>query len=92
MTVSDGTSRTVYTRDVDGHRIDLFASFGAGMAEQMIPPVERLLTISSDESALIQSELKSIVPSLVVATEQPGLSPKAIQDLLRLIELITRVS
>lgn len=92
VAVSDGSQRTLFTRDIDGHRVDLFASFGAGLADKMIRPVERLIDVSSDESLQILDELKTIVPSLLVAAKQPELNPQSIQNLIRLVELITRVS
>ena len=90
--LSDGEDRFLMTRDADGERIDLFASFGGALADRMVPPVERLLTIDTDDSAVILPELKTIVPSLIVAANQPDISPRAIQDLLRLVELITRIN
>jgi len=88
---SDAGGRRVYLRDVDGFRVDLFASFGPGLADQMAPQVGRLLTTQTDDARLILRSLQDIVPSLFVAAAQPGLSPEAVQDLIRLIELITRV-
>ncbi|MFQ5523890.1 MAG: hypothetical protein ACE5F5_09975 [Acidimicrobiia bacterium] len=89
---SGAGGRRIYLRDVDGFRVDIFASFGAGLADPMVPQVERLLSTQTDDARLILLRLKSIVPSLFVAAQQPELGPEAIQDLLRLIELITRVS
>lgn len=83
--------REMITRDVDGYRVDLFASFGGGLAGRMIPPVERLLTTDSEDARLILAELQKIVPSLTVATAQPGLPPDSAQHLVQLIELITRL-
>jgi hypothetical protein len=90
--LDDGTRRQLFTRDVDGFRVDLFASFGAGLADKMIPPVQRVINSQTDDAAIIVAELKTIVPSLVVAANQPDMTPRSIQDLLRLVELITRVS
>jgi len=92
VTLDDGNTRQVFTRDVEGFRVDLFASFGAGLADKMIPPVERVINAQTDDAAIIVSELKTIVPSLLVAVNQPDMTPRSIQDILRLIELITRVS
>jgi hypothetical protein len=92
ITPESGDDRVMMVRDVDGHRIDLFASFGPGLADKMIPPVERLLSTQTDDAWVIISELKTIVPSLRVAGNQPGLSPVVSQQLIQLIELITRVS
>lgn len=90
--LGDEGKRTIMTRDVDGHRIDLFASFGGGLAERMIAPVERLLSANTEAAATILPELKTIVPSLLVAANQPDVSPSSVQDLLRLVELITRIN
>jgi hypothetical protein len=88
--MSEAGGRRVYLRELDGFRVDLFASFGPGLADQMAPQVERLLTTQTDDARLILRSLQEIVPSLFVAAAQPGLSPGAVQDLIRLIELITR--
>lgn len=86
-----GSEHTMIVRDVDGYRVDLFASFGPGLAERMIPTVERLLSTQTDDSRLILTELKEVVPSLLVAAELPGLSAESIHQIVRLVELITRV-
>ena len=83
--------RNLVTRDLDGHRIDLFASFGPGLAERMISPVEILLTSATDDAVLILTELESIAPSLEVAASDPSLTPEETQVVLQLIELITRI-
>ncbi|HSM45099.1 MAG TPA: hypothetical protein VK969_08810, partial [Acidimicrobiia bacterium] len=44
VTTAGGESRMVLARNVDGFRVDLFASFGKAWADKMISPVERLLT------------------------------------------------
>lgn len=86
-----GDERVMMVRNVDGYRIDLFASFGPGLADKMLPPVERLLSTQTDDARVIISELKTIVPSLIVAGNQAGLSPGLAQQLVQLVELITRV-
>jgi len=86
-----GGRREVLVRDVDGYRVDLFASFGGGLAARMIGPVERLLVTDTDDARLILDELKAIVPSLAAAAEQSGAPPEVSQHLIQLIELITRV-
>ena len=72
--------------------LDLFASFGGGMAARMIQPAERLLITQTDDSRLILAELRAVVPSLTVAASNPELLPEVINDLTRLIEVITRTS
>lgn len=91
VTPTDGSPRTIVVRDVDGYRIDLFASFGSGLADKMTGPVERLLSANTADSRLILSELRGIVPSLTVATSLPGVTPESAQQLIALIEVITRV-
>jgi hypothetical protein len=87
---SSGT-RTILLRDVDGFRIDLFASFGAGLADKMTPTVERLLGTQTADSRLILTELQEIVPSLLAAAGLPGTPGDVSQQLLALVEVITRV-
>jgi hypothetical protein len=91
VTPEAGTERLIVTRDSDGHRIDLFASFGAGLAAPMVSPVEILLGTSTDESRTILGALQEVVPSLLVAAADPSLSPEAVQGVLQLVEMITRV-
>lgn len=91
VTPAQGTERLIMTRDVNGQRIDLFASFGAGLAQRMLSPVEILLGTSSADSAVILNALQDVVPSLLVSATDPSLSPEAVQGVLQLVELITRV-
>jgi hypothetical protein len=91
VTPSDGESRTVLLRDVDGYRVDLFASFGQGLADKMTPQVERLLTTQTADARLILSRLQEIVPSLLVAAHLPGTTAEVTQQILTLVEVITRV-
>ena len=92
VTPEGGVERLMVTRDLDGQRVDLFASFGAGLAEGMISPVELLLASSSPDARSILVALQDIVPSLLVAASDETLSPEAVQRILQLIEVITRVS
>ena len=91
VTPEGGDQRLMVTRDVDGQRVDLFASFGAGLAEGMMGPVELLLGSSNEDSQLILSALQDVVPSLLVAANDESLSPDSVQRILQLVELITRV-
>lgn len=84
--------RQVLTRDVDGHRVDLFASFGAGLADKMTPAVERLLGTQTEDARLILVRLQEIVPSLLAAARLPGTTGAVNQQILALVELITRVA
>lgn len=88
---SAGGPRTVLVRDADGYRIDLFASFGAGLADKMGGSVERLLVTQTDDARLILDHLQEIVPSLLVAAKLPSTSDDVSQQLLSLVEVITRV-
>lgn len=87
----DGVARTVLVRDADGFRIDLFASFGGGLADKMIGPAERLLSTQTEDARLILSELQGNVSSLLVATGLPGTSAEVSQLLTSLVEIITRL-
>jgi hypothetical protein len=89
---SDGQTRTILVREDDGYRVDLFASFGAGLADKMITPTERLLAAQTEESGIILGELQAIVPSLMVASSLPGTTGEASQQILALVEVITRVN
>lgn len=82
--------RTILTRQSDGHRIDLLASFGAGLASPMIPVVETLLSANTEDSTLILSELRASIPSLLLASRQAWVPPAVSLDVVRLIELISR--
>lgn len=86
-----GDEREIVVRDHEGYRIDIFASFAPGLAERMVGPVERLLVAQTEDSRLILSELRAIVPSLIVAVERTGQPSDVVQSVLRLVELITRV-
>ncbi len=90
VTPDGGARRVMVTRDVDGQRIDLFATFGAGLAEGMIPSVELLLTSPNEQSGEILAALQDVVPSLMVAARDETLSPDASQRILQLVEMITR--
>lgn len=91
VSTDDGGNRSVLIQESDGFRIDLFASFGAGLADKMMGPVERLLNTQSEDARLILANLRSIVPSLLAASELPGTSGDVSQRLLALVEVITRV-
>lgn len=87
----NGDSRTIFVGEDDGYRIDIFASFGAGLADKMIGPIERLLVTQTEDSRLILDELRDVVPSLLSAAGQPGTSGEVSQQLLALVEVITRI-
>lgn len=86
-----GAEREMIVREADGFRVDIFASFAPGLADRMVGAVERVLGAQSDDARLILSELREVVPSLLVAAERPGQPPDVVQAVLRLVELITRV-
>lgn len=88
---AEGEARTLLVREADGYRVDIFASFGSGLADKMVAPVERLLTTQTDDARLILAELQGVVPSLLVAVSLPGTTAETSQQLLALIEVITRV-
>lgn len=88
----DGVERSFITRDVDGHRVDLFATFGPSLATRLYPEIERLLGSPDADAGLILSEMREQVPSLHMAAATPNLAPNVVQDLFQLIELITRIN
>ncbi len=89
---ADGSERTLWVRNSAGYKVDLFASFGVGLADKMIGPVERLLSAQTDDSRYILGRLQSVVSSLSLAADSPGVSTETRQQILALVELITRVS
>ena len=91
VTPESGTSRRMVTQDVDGHRVDLFASFGAGLADRLISPIEILVDSPTGDNAVIIAALQDVVPSLLLAASDETLDIDAVQAVLRLVELITRV-
>ena len=91
VTPESGTASRLVTQDVDGHRVDLFASFGAGLADRLVSPIEILVDTPTGDNAVIIDGLQSVVPSLLLAASDETLGPDAVQAVLRLIELITRV-
>jgi uncharacterized protein (DUF2252 family) len=58
----------------------------------MVAPVERLLSTQTDDARLILVDLKEIVPSLLAAAGQPDTPSEVSQQLLALVEVITRVT
>jgi len=88
---AEGDQRVLLVREEDGFRVDLFASFGTGLADKMITPAERLLTAQTADARLILARLQEIVPSLQVAASLPGTTTEASQQVIGLIEVITRV-
>lgn len=87
----EGSPRAVLVREDNGYRVDLFASFGTGLADKMITPAERLLTAQTEDARVILSGLREIVPSLMVAASLPGTTAESSQQVIALIEVITRV-
>ncbi|MGH8913167.1 MAG: hypothetical protein ACRDZM_01475 [Acidimicrobiia bacterium] len=91
VTPPEGVERIIVTREVEGQRIDLFASFGAVLADRMSGPVELMLGASSEDSRATLAALQDVVPSLLLAARDESLSPESAQSILQLVELITRV-
>ncbi|MDP9494585.1 MAG: hypothetical protein M3P87_05030, partial [Actinomycetota bacterium] len=91
VTPESGSPRRLVTQDVDGYRVDLFASFGAGLAERLISPIEILVDSPIGDNAVILGALQEVVPSLLLAASDETLGSDAVQAVLRLVEVITRV-
>jgi hypothetical protein len=92
IVIEGGDLHHVATRDVDGHRVDLFATFGPALAGRLYPQIELLFETPSEDASFILSRVREQVPSLYRAVETPDLAPNVVQDLLQLIELITRIN
>lgn len=92
IVTGSGDVHHIATREENGHRVDLFATFGPSLAGRIYPQIERLFDEPSDDGSLILAEMREQVPSFHMAAETPNLAPNVVQDLLRLIELITRIS
>ncbi|MGF1617409.1 MAG: hypothetical protein ACFCU2_06315 [Acidimicrobiia bacterium] len=92
IVTGSGDIHHIATREVDGHRVDLFATFGPSLASRLYPQIELLFDQPSEDAAFILVRMREQVPSFYVAAETPNLAPNVVQDLLQLIELITRLS
>lgn len=88
---ADGDIRHMTTREADGHRVDIFATFGPALAGRLYPQVDLLFGEVSEDTAMILAGLREQVPSLYIAADTPELAPNVVQDILQLIELITRI-
>ena len=91
IVTGSGDIHHIATREVDGHRVDLFASFGPSLASRLYPQIELLFDQPSEDAAFILLRMREQVPSFYLAAETPNLAPNVVQDLLQLIELITRL-
>lgn len=91
VTTEQGARQTMITREVGGHRVDIFASFAPVLAGRLGSPVELLLDSSAPQAGDVLAALQDVVPSLWVAVSELDLSPQATQEVLRLLELVTRV-
>lgn len=92
IVIGAGDRHHVATRDVEGHRVDLFATFGPALAGRLYPQIELLFDSPSEDATFILNRMREQVPSLYRAVETPDLAPNVVQDLLQLIELITRIN
>lgn len=92
IVTGSGDVHHIATREADGHRVDLFATFGPSLASRLYPQIELLFDEPSEDASLILTRMKEQVPSFYMAAETPDLAPNVVQDLLQLIELITRLA
>jgi hypothetical protein len=86
MTVED-----LGTTSEDGVEFFVVGVTPEGGAQGMMSPVELLLGSSNEDARAILSALQDVVPSLLVAANDESISPDAVQRILQLVELITRV-
>lgn len=91
VTPETGSALRMVTQEADGHRVDLFASFGAGLADRLVSPLETLVATPTGDNLVILEAFQGVVPSLLLAASDETLGPEAVQEVLRLVELITRV-
>lgn len=90
---SDGDiDRIFIAKEDDGYRVDTFATFGPSLASRLYPQVERLFDSAEEDAPYVLAQLREQVPSLHMAAQTPGLAPNVVQDILLLIELITRIN
>lgn len=91
IVTGSGDVHHIATREVDGHRVDLFATFGPSLASRLYPQIELLFDEPSEDASFVLARMREQVPSFYMAAETPNLAPNVVQDLLQLIELITRL-
>lgn len=91
-TPPEGEPRTFVLRHEETWKVDLLATFGAVLAERLIPPVEGLLSSANTNAATVLRLLNDATPSLRVAASDPDLAPTSHQSLLALVERVTRTS
>jgi thiamine monophosphate kinase len=92
IVTGSGDVHHIATREVDGHRVDLFATFGPSLAGRLYPQIELLFDEPSEDASFVLARMREQVPSFHMAAETPNLAPNVVQDLLQLIELITRLA
>ena len=91
IATGSGETHHIATRELEGHRVDLFATFGPSLASRLYPQIELLFDQPSEDATFILAQMREQAPSFHVAAETPNLAPNVVQDLLQLIELITRL-
>jgi hypothetical protein len=92
IATGSGDIHHIATRELDGHRVDLFATFGPSLASRLYPQIEQLFGQPSEDASFILARMREQAPSFFMAAETPNLAPNVVQDLLQLIELITRLA
>ncbi|MPZ52375.1 MAG: hypothetical protein GEU79_06510 [Acidimicrobiia bacterium] len=91
VTLPDGRQKRWVVRDSpDGPVIDLFASFASGFAGSLIGPVDRLLTEQTEDGRRLLGLLVSQLDSLGVASDDPNITTTESQEIITLIERISR--
>ncbi len=91
VTLSNGQERRWVVRSTSsGPVVDLFASFASGFAGSLIAPVERLLGNDSEDARRLLGLLVGELASLEVAATDPNITPTESQEIITLIERISR--
>jgi hypothetical protein len=88
---SSAASRLVLVDD-GGWKVDVVASFGAGLADRLLEAVEMAETASGPGAGRLRQALGEQMPSVRIAMTEPGLPPEVADSLGRLLtrlELLT---
>lgn len=91
ITLDDGRQRRWVVK-TSGERavVDLFASFASSFAGTLIEPVDRLLSDESEDGRRLLAALVTEIDSLEVAANDPNITTTEQQEIITLIERISR--
>jgi hypothetical protein len=84
VTGSSAASRLVLV-DQDGWKVDVIASFGAGLADRLLEAVQVAESATGPGANRLRQALGAQMPSIRVAMTEPGLPPEVADSLGRLL-------